>query len=291
MRYNFALQLKFLSLPRKREKKLVFSYLIRFIGYCSKEGNERGFENQDRIPLDRPNIDEALYGSRTVKFLSVPVIFIAIAVTSNNIFINSLRIVFTWPFGFCTSSSPRLISRINCAAETGDIGGEAQRKRPLPSYFPPKLYTSLYLVSYVFHGATRGDNIAGTNTGNRLPTGLPSQACGFSCHRAAHRFLRQPAGREILSPRREGEEKKSRFFFCPRDIDRSNLNRTVSTFPTQVVIIYNCVEKYRIREYMCVCVCIEINETTHAIKSSSLVDNSDVSSKLIADDRDCSKEK
>ena len=228
LRYNFALQLKFLSLPRKREEKLVFSYLIRFIGYCSKEGNERGFENQDRIPLDRPNIDEALYGSRTVKFLSVPVIFIAIAVTSNNIFINSLRIVFTWPFGFCTSSSPRLISRINCAAETGDIGGEAQRKRPLPSYFPPKLYTSLYLVSYVFHGATRGDNIAGTNTGNRLPTGLPSQACGFSCHRAAHRFLRQPAGREILSPRREGEEKKSRFFFCPRDIDRSNLNRTLS---------------------------------------------------------------
>ena len=63
LRYNFALQLKFLSLPRKREEKLVFSYLIRFIGYCSKEGNERGFENQDRIPLDRPNIDEALYGS------------------------------------------------------------------------------------------------------------------------------------------------------------------------------------------------------------------------------------
>lgn len=215
MRYNFALQLKFLSLPRKREEKLVFSYLIRFIGYCSKEGNERGFENQDRIPLDRPNIDEALYGSRTVKFLSVPVIFIAIAVTSNNIFINSLRIVFTWPFGFCTSSSPRLISRINCAAETGDIGGEAQRKRPLPSYFPPKLYTSLYLVSYVFHGATRGDNIAGTNTGNRLPTGASFPSLRIFVSPRGPPVFTATGGEGNFKPEEGGRRKKVTLFFLP----------------------------------------------------------------------------
>lgn len=162
---------------------------------------------------------------------------------------------------------------------------------PSPPTSPPSFIQACTL-SRTFSTARHAGTISrGQTRAIDYQRGLPSQACGFSCHRAAHRFLRQPAGREILSPRREGEEKKSRFFFCPRDIDRSNLNRTVSTFPTQVVIIYNCVEKYRIREYMCVCVCIEINETTHAIKSSSLVDNSDVSSKLIADDRDCSKEK
>lgn len=105
-----------------------------------------------------------------------------------------------------------------------------RRKRPLP-FSPPSppapVYTSLYLVSYVFHGATgtisRGQTRAIDYHG-------ASKLADFRVT-AAYRFLRNRRGGEILSSRGEkGEKKKVTFLPFPpshdyRSIEFATLSR------------------------------------------------------------------
>lgn len=179
--------------------------------------------------------------ARTVKFLSVPVIFIAIAVTSNNIFINSLRIVFTvvrFLYIVATFDITHKLRRGN-----GRHRWRSAENVPPSPFHSPSLYPGLYkLVPCLVRFPRRDTGTISRGQTRPIDYHGASRACGFSCHRGLPVFT-QPAEREILSPRREGEEKKSRSCLPPsHDIDRSNLQLFPPFLRRWRTRIYNCVE-------------------------------------------------
>lgn len=163
--------------------------------------------------------------ARTVKFLSVPVIFIAIAVTSNNIFINSLRIVFTvvrFLYIVATFDITHKLRRGN-----GRHRWRSAENVPPSPFHSPSLYPGLYkLVPCLVRFPRRDTGTISRGQTRPIDYHGASRACGFSCHRGLPVFT-QPAEREILSPRREGEEKKSRSCLPPPTI---SIDRICNSF-------------------------------------------------------------
>lgn len=100
------------------------------------------------------------------------------------------------------------------------------------------------------------DNIAATNTANRLSRNGASTACGFSCHRGLPVLRNRRGGEEILSPK-GGKGKKSRSCSPPppptryRSIEFATLSTPffqLALWLSDVIALKSCFENTRGRE-------------------------------------------
>lgn len=118
-----------------------------------------------------------------------------------------------------------------------------RRKRPslsLPLPFPLPRFIQACTLSRTFSTARHGDNIAGTNTANRLPRGFPSLRI-FVSPRPTGFYA--TGGEGNFKPEEGGRRKKVTFLPPPsHDIDRSNLQLFPPFLRRWRTRIYNCVE-------------------------------------------------